>query len=427
MKKKSILALLAAGIISLTSCTHTSTYVAGTIMSNPSDGLTTKERDNTRGLGLTDTIWGRFYDKEDELIYNYYPYRNDEAETASVWHFTSMFSLMNRMLSLNPTNKTLKSRLETLTNDFGYYQENRSDYTVYAVNRGLAIKSVMPGPNTNVYDDNEWITREYLKAYETTSDEAYLTKAKDVAKYIMTGWDSTINTSTGKEWGGIYWGPYYTSKNTCSNAPFVWPLVRLYELTNDSSYLDFAKKVYSYSYNHFRKSNALYGDLIGSERDSDGNTISEGTLDETEYTYNTGTMISAGAALYKATKDVTYLNQAKETAAAAFDEFANGKLVDGVYQFPVSTTLWFNVQLFQGFLDLYMEDNTTGEYLDKIQSSIDFCYNNYLYDGSLPCNWVLGWLYGVDKDQYKDVMDDVANAETFALLAQYQQLKGSAE
>jgi len=396
--------------------------VAGTILENPSDGLTTVQRNNKRGLELTNNIRSRFFDKENATVYEYYPYKDDSSEVASVWHYNAMFSLVTRMLTLNPDNKDLKSKLVTLTEDFEYYKERRSDYRVYAVERGFISGSAATGPNTNVYDDNEWITREFLNAYEVTKDEEYLNKAKDVCKYVLSGWDSTINSETNEEWGGIYWGPYYTCKNTCSNAPLVSSLVRLYEITNDSSYLDWAKKVYKFSYDTFRMDDALYGDMIGTYQDDNKQTIRHGGLDTTKYSYNSGTMISAGAYLYKVTKEEHYLNEAKETAQAAFEYFGNGTIVDGVYQFPVSTTLWFNMQLFQGFFDLYQQDKTQKTYLDNVQKSVDFAYNNYLYDGSLPCNWIVGWMYGIDKDQYKNVMDETANAETFALLGQYSSI-----
>lgn len=423
MNKKIKKFLIAScSVLPLVGCTKTSTYVAGTIMDNPKDGLTTVQRNNNRALVLGSSVWKRFYDEENNVVYNYYPFQDETSKVCSVWHYTSMFSMITRLLKENPESKDLKNKLDTLADGFAYYHEKRTDYRAYAINRGYAPDSVMSALDSNVYDDNEWITREFIRAYEITNDEKYLTLAKETAAYCMSGWDKTLD-GDGHEWGGIFQGPSVLSKNTCSNAPVVAPWIRLYEITKDNQYLDFAKRCYDFSYTHFRLADGVYGDLIGTTRDEYENTTSQGTVNNDRYTYNSGTMISGGAELYRITKEQHYLDEAKQTAEAAFNYYASDSLVEGVYQFPVATTLWFNLQLFQGFYHLYVQDKTTSKYLDAVQKAADFAYNNYLYEDSLPVNWVAGWMYGVDKDAYKDVMDEDANAETFALLEEYAQLK----
>ena len=61
-------------------------------------------------------------------------------------------------------------------------------------------------------------------------------------------------------------------------------------------------------------------------------------------------------------------------------------------------------------------DSSASEYLSVVQNSIDFAYNNYLYENTLPTNWISGWQYGFDKDETRDIMDVASSAETFALL-----------
>ena len=68
-------------------------------------------------------------------------------------------------------------------------------------------------------------------------------------------------------------------------------------------------------------------------------------------------------------------------------------------------------------------DDSAKEYLDAIQKSIDFAFNNYLYENTLPVNWVSGWQYGLDKDETRDIMDVASSAETFALLAMKDKLQ----
>lgn len=277
------------------------------------------------------------------------------------------------------------------------------------------------GYMADVYDDNMWIAREFLNAYETLNDESLLTKCEETIEYCLTGWDSSINSDTGAEWGGIYWGPDYLSKHACSNGPIISTLVRLSKINPDKvvngrTYLQWAKDVYDFGLKTFKMSNDLYGDMIGTEK-SGGVTTSHGSLDTTAYTYNTGTMISGGAYLYEATKDEKYLNQAKKSMKASFEYFGDDEVLNGYYQFPLGTTIWFNLTLFQGYYDLLLVDDSASEYLALIQKSIDFAYNNYLYDNYLPVNWVSGWQYGLTSDENKDVMDVCASAEIYALLS----------
>lgn len=431
MKKTSLSILALGGVMILTSCnvSSTSTGIRGTITDNPADNLTYAQRDLKRSLTLTDKMWEDFYDEDLNASMEYYPYIEDSAEMCSVWHYTSIFSLLNRQLRLDPDNETIKTRHTLVVEGLEYYRERRNDdYRVYAVARGFTPGGASTGINSNVYDDNMWIAREFMEAYEITGEDKYLTMCREVIDYCLSGYDHTINEATGEEWGGIYWGPYYKSKHACSNGPIIKTLIKLSDAISenkeaDDSYFNYAVKLYDFSYQTFKRSDNVYGDMIGTEADIDGNTISHGTLDETAYSYNSGVMISAGVYLYKATNDVKYLNEAKACAQASYDFFANTSVIDGYMQFPVSTTLWFNLVLMIGLYDLYFVDSNAATYLDAIQKSIDFAYNNYLYEDVLPVNWLLGFVYGLDKDNHTDIMDRASQAEVYALLAEYQTAK----
>lgn len=423
--KKRLLKILSIGalIFTMASCeTHREvTIVAGDIRENPEDGLTSRERNNNRSKVIADQLWHDYYDEELNGALNYYPFKDDTEEIASVWHFTSLFSLYVKLVKNNPDDQLLKSRLEMVIEGLEYYHESRNDdYRAYAVKRGFRINDASSGYMADVYDDNMWIAREFLNAYEVLKDESLLTKCKETIRYCLSGWDSSKNPDTGLEWGGIYWGPDYTSKHACSNGPIIATLVRLSKLFPEEevfgrTYLQWAKDVYDFSIATFKMSNDLYGDMIGTEKKA-GVTLSHGSLDTTAYTYNTGTMISGGAYLYEVTKDEKYLNQAKKSMEASLKIFGNDDLVEGFFQFPVATTIWFNLTLYQGYYDLLLVDSSALEYLTVVQKSIDFAYNNYLYENTLPTNWISGWQYGFDKDETRDIMDVASSAETFALL-----------
>ena len=93
------------------------------------------------------------------------------------------------------------------------------------------------------YDDEDWITLALLHAYKVTGDAMYLSQAKVVFADIMKAWDTTC---CGAHPGGLWWEKPTTNKVTAINAGAVISASRLYEATNDGSYLAFATKAYDY-------------------------------------------------------------------------------------------------------------------------------------------------------------------------------------
>jgi uncharacterized protein YyaL (SSP411 family) len=199
-------------------------------------------------------------------------------------------------------------------------------------------------------------------------------------------------------------------------------------------YLEWAEKIYDFSYTTFKNTNDLYGDLVGSEFNYNPTTglketTSQGTLDISQYTYNTGTMIQGGAKLYAATKNKNYLTEAQNSAEAAYRIFGAIDEETGLSQYPTTSTPWFNFELLLGFVNLaevddsqYASANET--YIKSFMDELDYAYDHYYYNGMLPRNYLKGWMYGIDFDDEKSVMDCAASAEMYALLSSYYKNKG---
>ena len=64
------------------------------------------------------------------------------------------------------------------------------------------------------YDDNAWMVITFLEAYELTGDRAYFTRARETARFVLSGWDEKLD-------GGIWWHQSHKddSKNACANGP----------------------------------------------------------------------------------------------------------------------------------------------------------------------------------------------------------------
>lgn len=215
------------------------------------------------------------------------------------------------------------------------------------------------------YDDNVWISREFLNAYEIFGDEKYLQSSEGVAKFVWSGWAND-------ELGGIYWCEQKkNSRNTCSNAPAALLFARLYEATDDAEWLERAKRVYQWTYDTLRDpSDNVYWDNISNE----------GNIQTWKFTYNTGSMIAAGVKLYEITQDQSYLEQAKASAAGAFGYWFKDR--EGFdYKVIDSVNPWFNVLLFDAWVELYKYDpENVLVYIEAYEANLNHAYS-MLSDG----------------------------------------------
>ena len=184
------------------------------------------------------------------------------------------------------------------------------------------------GYSDRYYDDNDWLAIDLCDYYALTKDPAVLERAKELHRYIYSGWDEVLG-------GGIYWCEQKKlSKNTCSNAPATVLCMKLYNLTSDPDYLDLAKKTYRWTKENLcDPSDGVYWDNINLE----------GNIAKQKYTYNSGQMIQAGVLLFQATGDSTYLKDAQVTAKGAHGYFRKMQPVQGGEAMFYTSSPWFNV------------------------------------------------------------------------------------
>ncbi len=368
----------------------------------------TAATDLARAKTLASQTVKNFYNKRSFYLKEELP---DNNVAASIWDYMTMLSLTNRILEIDPTDETYIELRESLIEGLDYYGAKRSDKyknTVYASRR---TNTTWSAESEISYDDQIWLIREFLNIYESTGKEEYLTKAKKLTAFVLDeGWDEAV--------GGIYWMEGGTTRNTCSNAPMIKELVRLYNITKDESYLEWAKKVYAWVREYLLdKSDSLYYDFVGTTYDKNGVAIDTHAPNTDKHAYNSGSMISAGVALYEATNDTAYLNEAKATARKSFSYFvevikADGK---GYKQFKITTNTWFNLILMIGYLDISEYATFTDNFFEAMQISIDYAFENHRKGGFIPKLYISGW----GDESKKRLIDMSSNAEIYALLAQY--------
>ncbi len=382
----------------------------------------------------------------------YNPVTSTGSGSGSCWSFTMGIEAVNAILNAINAYKELggtkdyqtdfdyfKTTLATLYENIKYYKgtypapglvsfTQTKRWSVYAVPRSGTKGNADVTGVKNVYDDQEWLIREMVESYRATGNEAYLTEAEYLTEYVLDGWDCTLDGS-GKEYGGIPWGPGYNSMHACSNGPMVSPLVWLYDIYKDKPtettiyryigadkarltetvkksdhYLNFAKKVYNYHKTKFMAA-GVYNDMVGAY----SGTIPYETVGGVEYrahaalsngnspephSYNSGTMLSGAADLYRVTGDGQYMVDAKALAGNAFSYFAKAdSSKPGCYIYKNTSTFcrWFDCVLFRGYIDLYPFYNNISICIGSFQNNLDYAYANNLRNGFLPPNLLNTW------------------------------------
>ena len=196
---------------------------------------------------------------------------------------------------------------------------------------GTVAPPIGPG-GTKYYDDNEWIGIELVRMYELTHSTAALGSAEAIMAFVMAGWDTDPEHVCP---GGIPFSnsSENTERNTVTDGPGAELAVRLYQLTGNAAYLQFAEQAYNWTRTCLLESNGLYADHIGPH----------GTVAQTFWSYNQGTMIGAGTLLYQATGNAAYLYQARQTARFALAYYTPERLGSEI---PFFVAVYFRNMLY---------------------------------------------------------------------------------
>ncbi len=153
------------------------------------------------------------------------------------------------------------------------------------------------------FDDTQWWALTWVNAYELTRNPAYLQMAEKIHSYVTEAWTPS------QCGGGLVWQTTNAYQNAVTNELFLELSARLYLLTRQASYLQWAQKELSW----FNGS----GLVNSSHLINDGLTTSCQNNGQTTWTYNQGIILGGLAALYQATHDQAYLTEATQIANAA--------------------------------------------------------------------------------------------------------------
>jgi predicted alpha-1,6-mannanase (GH76 family) len=166
----------------------------------------------------------------------------------------------------------------------------------------LYLGQISRGWTNDYYDDECWMTMVLVRAYDLTTNSMYLNQAQALYADVQGGWDTTC---CGSSPGGLWWNKPHTQKATAANAGAALAGTRLYQRTTNVAYLNFAQQVYWYWWsNMVDHTTYQVCDHIDTA----------GTKTWWKFTYNEGLMIGASVALFEATGNVIYLQNAQNIA-----------------------------------------------------------------------------------------------------------------
>lgn len=355
-----------------------------------------------------DSIYKYFGVPGSDLLRENYPLRHDykadylgggaHAHKSNpysyLWPYSGSLSVHTALLSKSK-NKMIKASLENrVIPGLEKYLDNRTPI-------GYASYVNFAPLSDRFYDDNVWLGIDFTDLYLLSKEKRYLKKAEEIWRFVQSGMDDKLG-------GGIYWCEQRKeSKNTCSNAPSIVYLAKLYQATENSNYLHLAKTLYAWTQSSLMdESDSLYFDNINLSAQ----------VDKRKYTYNSGQMIQAGALLYKLTHEKRYLYDAQNVAKSAYEEFfvdrTSAHQESSSYKVFKSGNIWFIAVMVRGFAELATQDRNY-TYIQAIQRNLDFAWENMREpNGLFNKDWK-----GIKKEANKWLLDQFAMSEMYAVLA----------
>lgn len=405
-----------------------------------------------RAMAVADAAWQTSMKGSDTNLYmadTYDTVKGTSGGSSDVWPYTAAIEAHNSILEALLAAKDIdpelfeenfekyRKQLDLLIDNLEYYRGtyNLSSYATtnkeskpYAVPRaGQRGRANVTGI-LNVYDDQMWIARELIRAYRITDNNDYLDLATYLTDYVLDGWDCWRDDN-GNEYGGITWGPGYNSKHACSNGPIIQPLVwlsdiyagqdniirfasrdeenkvRVQDLDRSEHYLNFAKKVYDYQKVKLMNNLGIYWDMMGAV--TGDIKVSKGYRQHVDtggpvgnfYSYNTGTMISGGAELFRVTGDQVYADDLSLSCKSSQNQFSKYVRARSTYEFNSDATAregfntWFNDVLMRSYVDAYPYATNTSPktLLGYFQKNLDYAFENHNRNNLLPIHLLDGW------------------------------------
>ncbi len=314
-----------------------------------------------------------------------------EKEVSFLWPFSGVFSATNVLMKVPGLKAKYKHYQDSLVIGIEQYRDTvrkPAGYQAYPVKFEKADR---------YYDDNGLVGIDYMESFFNTNNPLYLQRAKNVFKFILSGWNDDVG-------GGVTWlEGHKDQKPACTNGMATLTALKIYEGSKDKYYLEQGKRFYTWMYNTLRDSTT--GIITNDVK-------LNGKQNRTFWTYNTGSLIEAAVMLYRFTGEKQYLQQAKQLAADSYKYYSS---VPHDKNLILHIDLpWFVTVLFRGYEALYKVDGNY-KYLAAIEHDLNYAWTNSRDKNSLTTH---SWLPKPDEiSKPKWLLDEACIAELYARLS----------
>lgn len=334
-------------------------------------------------------LTAEFYDANTGLFLEHSRSSDDSHQTSYLWPYAGVLSAMNALAAVpSLTDKYLVPLKSCFKHLEAYWNPSGpvAGYDSCPQQRGFEAR---------FYDDNEWIGMELLAGFKRLGDELYFHQARQVFKYVTSGWSDELG-------GGIYWKEGDTStKNTCSNGPGAVLALQLYQIDHDPSLVSWAERILDWCKRLKDPATGTYWDHVNSD----------GSIEPTKWTYNTGSILHANVLLHTLTGDSAALQEAQRLAVSSLATFT--RLTGEHTEYPAMP--WFNVVLLRGYIALRDVDRDLGEQcINAFQSYVDGAWSNGPDDHGLFSG---NWMAPINAKPARWLLDHAAMIEAVARLA----------
>jgi predicted alpha-1,6-mannanase (GH76 family) len=212
------------------------------------------------------------------------------------------------------------------------YERTRDPGYLRVVERSFARYR---GRRSRFYDDDGWYLNAWLRAYDVTGDDGYLSEAEALFTGMTRAWDGACG-------GGLWWSTDRAYKNAITNELFLLAAARLHRraphATGQLSYGDWAARAWAW----FDAS----GMVNDQHQVNDGLDASCANNGGVTWTYNQGVILGALVELWRITGDPGHLRRAEQIADATIATHVSG---EGILKEPCEPdNCTGNGQVFKG-------------------------------------------------------------------------------
>ena len=370
--------------------------------------------------------YGKTSGKNDSIVL-YLKENYGTNEIGYLWTNFSGVGMQYYLCKLNPSDSKQQEIFRQMIENFKYYRQSNpsADAVKYHSARGARVGG---GSGDCFFDDNIWVARNYLRAYEILGDAWYLEEAVRVYNWVLSGWNDTL--------GGIVWSErglldsadeQHLERGLSANACAIMVSGELAALAENEAdkafYLAWAERFYTFckrmqntpqSYDYW---NGIHTVIVGGER-------KDGAINKVHYSYNSGSMILADLVMYRLCEDGeqkdAYLQDAIKTVASAKKTFYRYDPQAKCWYYTGDP--WFAAILCEAYYELFLLDASLGaDYMETFSGNVKAAYQNRdtasglcPYQATQSVTWTNNEIRGLHQIGY---------AEQAVLVALYQSQK----